>query len=230
MKIVVNSGNYEIINSLIREAKLSGHTIAITKIESTLFEHIKDDDADAYILSSSMDYTPKCIDYIRKNGPFIPVALINVTDNYHVTNPDIIVPFKSNSNTDVFAKIILHNIYTYIRNFEKLKKLTSKSVDIIEFGNCTYDPNTRAIYKDKKKVQLLSPKQAGIFEILAYNFGEVVKKEIILEKVWNESNYFVRRSLDVFVTHLRKILKEHDISMSIDKVTNAGLMLNNIEK
>jgi len=230
MKIVVNSGNYEIINSLIREAKLSGHTIAITKIESTLFEHIKNDDADAYIMTSSMDYTQKCIDYVRKNGPFIPVALINTSETFNITNPDIVVPFNSNSNTDTFAKMILHNIYAYTKNFDKLRKLTSKSAEEIIFGNCTYDPSTRTIFKDKKKIQQLSPKQAGIFEILAYNFGEVVKKEVILEKVWHESNYFVGRSLDVFVTHLRKILKEHKISMSISKVTNIGLMLNNIDK
>ena len=86
-------------------------------------------------------------------------------------------------------------------------------------------PTKRLLFCDGKKIQKLSPKQAGIFELLSANFGQVVKKDIILEKVWHQSNYFVGRSLDVFVTHLRKILEIGGIKMSITNVSNIGLML-----
>jgi DNA-binding winged helix-turn-helix (wHTH) protein len=152
--------------------------------------------------------------------------VIGKSDEYTLKNADFVVPFNQEIDTDVFAKSVLNGIYAYIKNFETLRRLTAKLGDIIEFGNCQYDPTRRILSCDNSpENKKLSPKQAGIFELLAANFGTVVKKDIILEKVWHDSNYFVGRSLDVFVTHLRKILKECNTGMTITNVSNVGLML-----
>lgn len=226
MKIAVNTGNYEILNSIIREAKQQDNTIVIAKFEKSLFDHIDNEDVDAYVISSGTDYAQKAVDFIKKYYQYIPVVIIGKSDEYNIKNADIVIPFNQEINTDIYAKAILNSIYAYDKNFKTLKRLTAKLGDIIEFGNCKYDPMRRILScengsEDKK----LSPKQAGIFELLAANFREVVKKDIILEKVWHDSNYFVGRSLDVFVTHLRKILKECNTGMVISNVSNIGLML-----
>ena len=55
--------------------------------------------------------------------------------------------------------------------------------------------------------------------------GDVIRREAILEKFWNtEDDYFASRSLDVFVTKLRKLLSEDD-TVSIKTVKGVGLML-----
>jgi len=130
-------------------------------------------------------------------------------------------------DTEFYAKVVLNNIYAYTKNFETLRRLTAKMEDEISFGGCVYDPIKRIIYHDGEMVgeRELSPKQAAIFELLAANFGQVVKKDVILEKVWHDSNYFVGRSLDVFTTHLRKILRSGNVKMTITNVKNIGLLL-----
>jgi DNA-binding winged helix-turn-helix (wHTH) protein len=225
MKIAVNTGNYEILNSIIRTAKENGHTIAIAKLEKSLFDHIDNEDVDAFVISGGTDYAQKAVDFIRKFYSYIPIIIIGKSDEYKIKNADIVFPFNQDIDVDVYSKSILNSIYSYVKNFETLKRLTANIGDVMEFADCKYDPTKRLLYYKGEEFHKLSPKQAGIFEILAANFGMVVKKEIILEKVWHDSNYFVGRSLDVFVTHLRKILRQGNTDLAITNVSNIGLLL-----
>ena len=60
---------------------------------------------------------------------------------------------------------------------------------------------------------------------MAENKNETIKREAILSRFWNtEDDYFASRSLDVFVTKLRKLIAE-DSSVSIKTVKGVGLML-----
>lgn len=228
MRIVVSTNNYEILNSIIRAAKEHGNKILIAKLEKALFEYIEgeeEDEIDAYIISANSSFAQKAVDYIKKEFPYKPVIIIGDSKKYSVISSDIIIPYEDSINTEFYAESVLHNIYVFNKNFQKLQKLTAKIGQVIEFGECKYDSAKRILSYKGKDVHKLSPKQAGIFELLALNFQEVVLKETILEKVWHDSNYFVKRSLDVFVTHLRKILEQNNVNMAIESVSNMGLVL-----
>lgn len=71
----------------------------------------------------------------------------------------------------------------------------------------------------------LTVRETGLLQMLCEKRGEVVRREAILDKFWNtEDDYFASRSLDVFVTKLRKLLSE-DPTVSIKTVKGVGLML-----
>lgn len=71
----------------------------------------------------------------------------------------------------------------------------------------------------------LTVREAGLLQMLCEKRGDVIRCEAILDKFWNtEDDYFASRSLDVFVTKLRKLLSE-DESVSIKTVKGIGLML-----
>ena len=238
MKIVVNTDNYEILNSIIRAAKEDGNEIDIVKHEKKLFDLVDDPIYGAFVLVSNKIYSQKAVDFIKRENQYIPVIVIGFDDKYGITGADIMIPISAYTNTDFFAQSILHNIYAYNKNFDTLQRLTAKMEDIIEFGDCSIDPQKRLLsYKGKlvwigeKQSGKLSPKQSGILELLAANFGKIVKKDIIMERVWrSNSNYFVGRSLDVFVTHLRNILAANKIQMAITNVSNIGLMLDYVNE
>ncbi|WP_373734980.1 helix-turn-helix domain-containing protein, partial [Bacteroides heparinolyticus] len=60
---------------------------------------------------------------------------------------------------------------------------------------------------------------------LAENKGEVVRREAILSRYWDtEDNFFASRSLDVFISKLRKLF-EDDPQIEIKTVRGVGLML-----
>ena len=71
----------------------------------------------------------------------------------------------------------------------------------------------------------LTVRETGLLQMLCEKRGDVIRREAILDKFWNtEDDYFASRSLDVFVTRLRKFLSE-DESVTIKTVKGVGLIL-----
>jgi DNA-binding response OmpR family regulator len=60
----------------------------------------------------------------------------------------------------------------------------------------------------KDDVKSLTKKEVQILKILYKYKNQVISREVILNAVWGQNDYFVGRSLDVFITKLRKYLRE----------------------
>lgn len=74
------------------------------------------------------------------------------------------------------------------------------------------------------KVKRLTEKESEIFRLLCMNKNRILKREDALVSIWGQNDYFLGRSLDVFITKLRKYLRD-DPSISIENVHGVGFML-----
>lgn len=74
------------------------------------------------------------------------------------------------------------------------------------------------------EIKTLTKKENQILKILCKNQNQVVAREIVLTGVWGQDDYFVGRSLDVFITKLRKYLKD-DESVQILNIHGVGFKL-----
>ena len=72
--------------------------------------------------------------------------------------------------------------------------------------------------------KVLTKKEAQILKLLCKFLNQVVPREVVLNAVWGQDDYFVGRSLDVFITKLRKYLKE-DERIQITNVHGIGFKL-----
>jgi len=223
MKIVLNTQDSELINKFISYSKkLINIEIMPVVVERLFFDHIKIGDIDAYIIDIS-DYSQKAIDFIKKKYQYVPICIIG-ENIMNINNGDIYLFKKIELN--LLFDIIIKNIVIYIDNFKFLKKLTAKTSDKILFGpSCIYDPMRRTIFYNSKEISKLSQKSGGILEILCSNYGNIVKKDVILEKLWRKSDYFTSRSMDVYVTNIRKIFKENNVPLNIKNFSGIGLVL-----
>ncbi|HRY99074.1 MAG TPA: response regulator transcription factor [Bacteroidales bacterium] len=70
----------------------------------------------------------------------------------------------------------------------------------------------------------LTRKQADLLRLLCENENQLVKRETALKLVWGSDDYFIGRSMDVFITKLRKYLRE-DPNISITNVHGTGFKL-----
>lgn len=96
-----------------------------------------------------------------------------------------------------------------------------------EFGNFSFDfPLRRLIYNngEKEKESKLSPKEAQLLRLFCLNLNNVLTRSEALTKIWGEDNYFTARSMDVFVTKLRKYLKIDD-NIEIVNIHGNGFQL-----
>ncbi|RMG88320.1 MAG: DNA-binding response regulator [Bacteroidetes bacterium] len=83
----------------------------------------------------------------------------------------------------------------------------------------TFKPGTPEEQKMK-----LSPKEAQLLRLFAIHLNEVLSRSEALTKIWEEDNYFTARSMDVFVTKLRKYLKLDD-QLEIVNIHGNGFQL-----
>jgi len=99
----------------------------------------------------------------------------------------------------------------------------AKDESSIQLGAYTFDTlNFKLKHANFEKT--LTKKEAQILKILCKFKNQVVARDIVLNAVWGQDDYFVGRSLDVFITKLRKYFKE-DPSITISNIHGIGFKL-----
>lgn len=92
-----------------------------------------------------------------------------------------------------------------------------------EFGKYSFDYN-RQILTVNKKEQKLTSKEADLLRLLCENMNKVLDRSVALNKIWYDDSYFNARSMDVYITKLRKYLKE-DPTVELINVHGVGFKL-----
>ena len=82
-----------------------------------------------------------------------------------------------------------------------------KEQTIYTLGIFVFDTENQTLVS-KDQVKILTKKEVQILKILYKYKNQVISREVILNSVWGQNDYFVGRSLDVFITKLRKYLRE----------------------
>jgi two-component system, OmpR family, response regulator len=95
--------------------------------------------------------------------------------------------------------------------------------EIYQIGKYRFNYRFRTIEADGKK-ENLSPKEAGLLRMLCLNKNELLPRDETLQKLWGGDDYFTARSMDVYITKLRKYLKD-DPSVEIINIHSSGFML-----
>ena len=111
-------------------------------------------------------------------------------------------------------------IFRRIAKTEMIKKNENK---VYVLGSYTFDLKNFCLIRDGNKKSLTS-REALILQVLYESKGEVVKRKDLLEQFWGVDDFYTSRSLDVFISKLRKDLNE-DKSIEIVTVRGEGLKL-----
>ncbi|MDP5202448.1 response regulator transcription factor [Flavobacterium sp. DG2-3] len=101
------------------------------------------------------------------------------------------------------------------------QKRTLNGNNTIEIGSYIFD-NERLTLNNKNHVQQLTEKEASLIEYLYLNHNQLLKREQILMSVWKTDDYFSGRSMDVFISRLRKYFNS-DPKIKIESTRNIGL-------
>jgi DNA-binding response OmpR family regulator len=156
---------------------------------------------------------------IRQINNVVPIIFLtakkmkdDVLKGYNVGGDDYITkPF----DTDI--------LLAKIRAILSRRDFQSGTKDIYEIGKFIFNSKLRTLtggYEEKK----LSPKEAQLLELLAVNPNALISREMALKKIWGNDDYFTARSMDVYITKLRKYLSE-DPHLNIKNIHGAGFQL-----
>ena len=101
--------------------------------------------------------------------------------------------------------------------------------NIVKIGDIIYNKERLTITMPDNKITTLTLRESELLEFFLRNKNRRIKKEEILMALWGENDYFLGRSLDVFISRLRKILSASNLA-SITNVYGAGYIFNLMEK
>jgi DNA-binding response OmpR family regulator len=90
-------------------------------------------------------------------------------------------------------------------------------------GSYEFDSKLRIIVREGVK-QKLSPKESDLLKLLCQHKNKLLSREKALRKIWGDDGYFTARSMDVFITKLRKYLKD-DPNIEIKNIHGSGFLL-----
>jgi DNA-binding response OmpR family regulator len=160
---------------------------------------------------------------IRKSNKTIPIIFLtakgmkeDVVKGFKVGADDYITkPF----NTEEFKL----RISAKLKHLgEQVKEETMK--DTYTVGKYFFDHKNLELSFNKKPAMNLTAKEADILQIFCHHLGEVITREDILKRVWGDDDYFIGRSMDVFISRLRKYLVE-DEKVQIVNVHGVGFKM-----
>ena len=92
-----------------------------------------------------------------------------------------------------------------------------------EIGKFHFDANKQLLILDGKSVKLTT-KESELLKLLCNNANNVLERNFALKSIWIDDNYFNARSMDVYITKLRKYLKD-DPSVEILNIHGKGYKL-----
>jgi DNA-binding response OmpR family regulator len=103
-----------------------------------------------------------------------------------------------------------------------VKSLTSNEGEdgFFKFGKFTFDYQNMILISENERLTL-TRKEAELLKVLCLHKNKVLTREVALKTVWGDDDYFIGRSMDVFITKLRKYLKD-DPSVNIINIHGTG--------
>lgn len=101
--------------------------------------------------------------------------------------------------------------------------ITSDQGAVYKIGKYTFNYGNQVLSGFGRE-RRLTKKEAEVLRLLCINQNKILRREIALKMIWGENDYFMGRSMDVYITKLRKFL-EGDPDVSITNVHRTGFML-----
>ncbi len=146
---------------------------------------------------------------IREKDESIPIFFLTAK----TLKEDVLKGFKIGADdylTKPFDSDVLLAKIKAIFNRKRLVVSTTPDVFEFSFGAFSFNSKLRYLtYKDEKPIKL-SPKENQLLKMLVLNLDDLLSREVALNKIWRDDNYFTSRSMDVYIAKLRKYLSQDE--------------------
>ena len=157
---------------------------------------------------------------IRRINSKIPIIFLTVRS----MNEDVLKGFEIGADDYITKPFNMEELLMRIEAIlRRTGRLTESKQTVFQIGKYTFD-SVRQTLKIGDKVRKLTTKENELLKLLASNMNEVVERNYALKLVWGDDSFFNARSMDVYITKLRKYLAE-DPSVKIINVHSVGFKL-----
>ncbi|WP_298755041.1 response regulator transcription factor [uncultured Psychroserpens sp.] len=155
---------------------------------------------------------------IRAIDDSVPIIFLTAKSQ----TQDVVEGFTIGGNDYLKKPFSMEELIVRINNLLQRTKV-QKSSEVLKIGNYTFDFPKQQLHYDDISEQLTHRESHLLFHLIK-NKNEVLDRSIILNKLWGNDDFFSARSMDVFITKLRKKLQK-DEQIQIINVRGFGYKL-----
>lgn len=114
-------------------------------------------------------------------------------------------------------------VYRMEAILRRVKSKEQKNLTRFQLGKFTFDTQRQILIFGKEQTRLTT-KESELLTLLCIHTNDVLERDLALKTIWMDDNYFNARSMDVYITKLRKLLKD-DPDIKINNVHGRGYRL-----
>nr|WP_321245789.1 response regulator transcription factor [uncultured Psychroserpens sp.] len=155
---------------------------------------------------------------IRAIDNSIPIIFLTAKSQ----TKDVVEGFNIGGNDYLKKPFSMEELIVRINNLLNRTQVQKKA-EVIDIGRYTFDFPKQILHFESSE-QPLTHREAHLLFHLVQNKNKVLDRSLILNKLWGTDDFFTARSMDVFITKLRKKLKKDD-SIQIINVRGFGYKL-----
>jgi len=204
---------------------INDYDITLAKNGIDGFEKFKKDDFDLCILDVMMPYKDgfTLAKEIREKNDVIPIFFLTAKN----LKEDVLKGFKIGADdylTKPFDSDVLLAKIKAILNRQNTPALPNNDEFEFTFSSFKFNSKLRFLtYKMDKPIKL-SPKENQLLRLLVLHINDLLPRDVALNKIWRDDNYFTSRSMDVYIAKLRKYLSV-DVKVQILNIHGEGFRL-----
>lgn len=156
---------------------------------------------------------------IKNMEPNVPIIFLTAK----ALKVDVLKGFNLGADDYIVKPIDEEELVARINAVLRRSNRSETVVETFGIGSYTFDFSNQKLIHQAEERQL-TEKEAHLLKLLCQHKGKLLSRQIVLKNLWNQSDYFTRRSMDVFISRLRKYLSD-DPSIQITNVYGSGFIL-----
>jgi DNA-binding response OmpR family regulator len=222
MKVLIAEDDRDFGNILAQYVTMSGFNVSLGKDGNEAWEMFRSDKPDICVLDVMMPEMDgfTLAEKIKELDPDVPLIFLTARS----LKEDIVRGLKIGADDYITKPFDPEVLILRINNI--LKRAYSSANDEYRISRTILKYNTLELICPDSKVKL-TLKEAQLLKYFIVNKNKIIAREDILTEIWGEDDYFLGRSMDVFVSRLRKYVST-DTNIDIRTVRGTGFILEEI--
>lgn len=157
---------------------------------------------------------------IRNINSEVPIIFLTAKS----MKEDILQGFKLGADDYLSKPFSMEELLSRIESIlRRVKGKKVKDVVVFNIGGFVFDAQKQVLTYDGE-TKKLTTKESELLRLLASNANSILERNYALKSIWEDDNYFNARSMDVYITKLRKLLKD-DPNVAIINIHGKGYKL-----
>lgn len=156
---------------------------------------------------------------IRKQNKEIPLIFLTAKSMHD----DIMKGFQVGADDYLTKPFNMDELLARIQAIIKRTSKPENTSGIYKIGRFTFDSNHQKLVLDND-VQKLTSKENELLRLLVEHKNDILERDKALNEIWHDDSYFNARSMDVYITKIRKYLKK-DPDIELMNVHGVGFKL-----